>query len=416
MPIAIGILAASGQVAPEKLAEYEFAGELALSGLLRPVRGALAMAWQGMQAKRAFVLPEENAGQAAVMRGITVYGARSLGEVAAHLNGIEPLAQTECSVPQMPSEHGGQPDLCDVKGQHSARLALEIAAAGGHSLLMMGPPGTGKSMLSQRLPGILPPLAEDELVEVWALRSLLPNHQQQLDSNRPFRSPHHGASAAAMVGGGSDPRPGEISLAHHGVLFLDELPEFDRKVLEVLREPLENGEIHISRAARQAVYPAKFQLVAAMNPCPCGYLGHPVKPCRCTPESVARYRSKISGPLLDRIDLTIEVPSLSAAELMQQEAGESSASVLERVIAARGKQYARQGKVNAALSVSELDSQARIQKEAQEALGSLLEKLSLSARSFHRIMRVARTLADLAGDEEVGRSHVMKAIGFRRAL
>lgn len=416
LPIAIGILAASGQVAPEKLAEYEFAGELALSGLLRPVRGALAMAWQGMQAKRAFVLPEENAGQAAVMRGITVYGARSLGEVAAHLNGIEPLAQTECSVPQMPSEHGGQPDLCDVKGQHTARLALEIAAAGGHSLLMMGPPGTGKSMLSQRLPGILPPLTEDELVEVWALRSLLPNHQQQLDSNRPFRSPHHSASAAAMVGGGSDPRPGEISLAHHGVLFLDELPEFDRKVLEVLREPLENGEIHISRAARQAVYPAKFQLVAAMNPCPCGYLGHPVKPCRCTPESVARYRSKISGPLLDRIDLTIEVPSLSAAELMQQEAGESSASVLERVIAARDKQYARQGKVNAALSVSELDSQARIQKEAQEALGGLLEKLSLSARSFHRIMRVARTLADLAGDEEVGRSHVMKAIGFRRAL
>lgn len=414
LPIAIGILAASGQVAPEKLAEYEFAGELALSGLLRPVRGALAMAWQGMQAKRAFVLPEENAGQASVMRGITVYGARSLGEVAAHLNGIEPLA--ECQVPQMPSENAKLPDLADVKGQHTARLALEIAAAGGHSLLMMGPPGTGKSMLSQRLPGILPPLTEDELVEVWALRSLLPNHQQQLDSNRPFRSPHHGASAAAMVGGGSDPRPGEISLAHHGVLFLDELPEFDRKVLEVLREPLENGEIHISRAARQAVYPAKFQLVAAMNPCPCGYLGHPVKPCRCTPESVARYRSKISGPLLDRIDLTIEVPSLSAAELMQQEAGESSANVLERVIAARDKQYARQGKVNAALSVSELDTSARIQKEAQEALGSLLEKLSLSARSFHRIMRVARTLADLAGDEEVGRSHVLKAIGFRRAL
>lgn len=416
MPIAIGILAASGQVAPEKLAEYEFAGELALSGLLRPVRGALAMAWQGMQAKRAFVLPEENAGQAAVMRGITVYGARSLGEVAAHLNGIEPLVQTDCQVPQMPSENTKLLDLVDVKGQHTARLALEIAAAGGHSLLMMGPPGTGKSMLSQRLPGILPPLTEDELVEVWALRSLLPNHQQQLDSNRPFRSPHHSASAAAMVGGGSDPRPGEISLAHHGVLFLDELPEFDRKVLEVLREPLENGEIHISRAARQAVYPAKFQLVAAMNPCPCGYLGHPVKPCRCTPESVARYRSKISGPLLDRIDLTIEVPSLSAAELMQQEAGESSVSVLERVIAARDKQYARQGKVNAALSVSELDTSARIQKEAQEALGGLLEKLSLSARSFHRIMRVARTLADLAGDEEVGRSHVMKAIGFRRAL
>lgn len=259
-------------------------------------------------------------------------------------------------------------------------------------------------------------MTEDELVEVWALRSLLPNHQQQLDSNRPFRSPHHSASSAAMVGGGSDPRPGEISLAHHGVLFLDELPEFDRKVLEVLREPLENGEIHISRAARQAVYPAKFQLVAAMNPCPCGYLGHPSKPCCCTPESVARYRNKISGPLLDRIDLTIEVPSLSAAELMQQEAGESSATVLERVTAARKIQYNRQGKVNAELSVSELDGKARIQKEAQEALGTMLEKLSLSARSFHRIMRVARTLADLAGDEEVSKTHVMKAIGFRRAL
>ena len=335
--------------APEKLAQYEFAGELALSGMLRPVRGALAMAWQGMQAGRSFVLPQENAEQAAVMRGITVYGARSLGEVAAHLNGIEPLAQTACQVPQRSSENAKLPDLIDVKGQHTARLALEIAAAGGHSLLMMGPPGTGKSMLSQRLPGILPPLTEDE-------------------------------------------------------------------VLEVLREPLENGEIHISRAARQAVYPAKFQLVAAMNPCPCGYLGHPVKPCRCTPESVARYRSKISGPLLDRIDLIIEVPSLSAAELMQQEAGESSAVVLARVIAARDKQYARQGKVNAALSVSELDTSARIQKEAQEALGSLLEKLSLSARSFHRIMRVARTLADLAGDEEVGRSHVLKAVSFRRAL
>ena len=416
LPIALGILAASGQINPEKLAQYEFAGELALSGLLRPVRGALAMAWQGMQAGRSFVLPQENAEQAAVMRGIAVYGARSLGEVAAHLNGIEPLTQTECKLTQRPSEQSKIPDLADVKGQHTARLALEIAAAGGHSLLMMGPPGTGKSMLSQRLPGILPPLTEDELVEVWALRSLLPNHQQQLDSNRPFRSPHHSASSAAMVGGGSDPRPGEISLAHHGVLFLDELPEFDRKVLEVLREPLENGEIHISRAARQAVYPAKFQLVAAMNPCPCGYLGHPSKPCRCTPESIARYRSKISGPLLDRIDLTIEVPSLSAAELMQQETGESSATVLERVTAARKIQYGRQGKVNAELSVSELDGKARIQKEAQEALGTMLEKLSLSARSFHRIMRVARTLADLAGDEEVSKTHVMKAIGFRRAL
>lgn len=416
LPIALGILAASGQIASDKLADYEFAGELALSGLLRPVRGALAMAWQGMQAGRAFVLPFENARQAAVIQGIQVYGARSLGEVAAHLNGIESLSPSQCEIRNWLSEQTPLPDLSDVKGQHTARLALEIAAAGGHSLLMMGPPGTGKSMLSQRLPGILPPLTEDELVEVWALRSLLPHHQQDLSHVRPFRSPHHSASAVAMVGGGSDPKPGEISLAHHGVLFLDELPEFDRKVLEVLREPLENGEIHISRAARQAVYPAKFQLVAAMNPCPCGYLGHPNKPCRCTPESVARYRSKISGPLLDRIDLTIEVPVLSAAELMQQQAGESSATVLQRVIAARDKQYARQGKVNAALNVNELDEIANIQTEAREALGMMLEKLSLSARSFHRILRVARTLADLAGDEAVERRHILKAIGFRRIL
>lgn len=416
LPIALGILAASGQIAPDKLAHYEFAGELALSGVLRPVRGALAMAWQGMQAGRAFVLPQENAVQAALMQGIAVFGAASLGQVAAHLNGIEPLAQTLPEIQERPSEKAALPDLQDVKGQHTARLALEIAAAGGHSLLMMGPPGTGKSMLAQRLPGILPPLTEEELISVWALRSLLPQYQQDLSRSRPYRSPHHSASAVAMVGGGSDPRPGEISLAHHGVLFLDELPEFDRKVLEVLREPLENGEIHISRAARQAVYPAKFQLVAAMNPCPCGYLGHPVKPCRCTPESIARYRSKISGPLLDRIDLTIEVPSLSAAELVQQEAGECSADVLARVNRARAVQYARQGKVNAALSVTELDDMAMVSKEAKTALGELLEKLSLSARSFHRIMRVARTLADLADNEEVGRTHVLRAVSFRRAL
>jgi len=369
-----------------------------------------------MQAGRSFVLPQENAEQAAVMRGITVYGARSLGEVAAHLNGIEPLAQTDCQVPQRSSENAKLPDLIDVKGQHTARLALEIAAAGGHSLLMMGPPGTGKSMLSQRLPGILPPLTEDELVEVWALRSLLPNHQQQLDSHRPFRSPHHSASSAAMVGGGSDPRPGEISLAHHGVLFLDELPEFDRKVLEMLRDPLESGQIHISRATRQVTYPAKFQLVAAMNPCPCGYLGHPTKPCRCTPDAVKRYRDKISGPLLDRIDLTIEVPVLPAADLTSSQAGESSATVRQRVIRAREIQYQRQGKTNAKLLPSELDTLAQIDDEAKQALAQMLEKLSLSARSFHRILRVSRTLADLAGDTVVTRGHVLQAIGFRRAI
>ncbi|MDO4997249.1 MAG: YifB family Mg chelatase-like AAA ATPase [Neisseria sp.] len=415
LPIAIGILAASGQVLPERLAEYELAGELALSGSLRPVRGALAMAWQGSQAKRSFILPKDNAEQAAVMDGVAVFGAENLLQVAAHLNGVQPLSPAQ-KAQMMPSATNHLPDLQDVKGQHTARLALEIAAAGEHSLLMMGPPGTGKSMLAQRLPSILPSLSNEELISVWALRSLLPQHLQDLSGNRPFRSPHHSASAVALVGGGSDPRPGEISLAHHGVLFLDELPEFDRKVLEVLREPLESGEIHISRAARQAVYPAQFQLVAAMNPCPCGYLGHATKACRCTPESVQRYRDKISGPLLDRIDLVIEVPSLPADELMQTATGESSETVLQRVLAARDRQYARQGKTNAKLSVKELDEVAQISEEAKQALGQMLEKLSLSARSFHRILRVARTLADLAGDEIVNRSHVLRAVSFRRAL
>ena len=415
LPIALGILAASGQISAEKLPAYEFAGELALSGLLRPIRGGLAMAWQAKQARRAFVMPSENAAQAAVMQGVEAYGADSLAAVAAHLNGIEPLPRAE-TPPQRPSENENLPDLRDVKGQHTARLALEIAAAGGHSLLMMGPPGTGKSMLAQRLPSILPPLTDDELIEVWTVQSLLPHHTQNFSRSRPCKSPHHSASAVALVGGGSDPRPGEISLAHKGVLFLDELPEFDRKVLEALREPLESGEIHISRAARQAVFPADFQLVAAMNPCPCGYHGHPSKPCRCTPDAIQRYRSKISGPLIDRIDLVIEVPALPAADLVQAAAGEPSAAVLERVLAARERQNARQGKLNRALSPTELDTAAGISAEARKTLGGILEKLSLSARSFHRIMRTARTIADLSGDDTVNRSHILRAAALRRAL
>ncbi|WP_312265970.1 YifB family Mg chelatase-like AAA ATPase [Neisseria sp.] len=417
LPIALGILAASGQVLSDKLSQYEFAGELALSGAVRPVRGALAMAWQGMKAGRAFVLPLENARQAAAMDGIELYGALSLGQVAAHLNGVEAIGRLEAgndmfSLPEVDE----LPDMRDIKGQHTARLALEIAAAGGHSLLMMGPPGTGKSMLAQRLPSILPPLTDEERIAVWTLYSLLPNHIQNIGRRRPFKSPHHSASAVALVGGGSDPKPGEISLAHKGVLFLDELPEFDRKVLEALREPLESGEIHISRAARQAVYPAEFQLVAAMNPCPCGYYGHPVKPCRCTPDSILRYRNKISGPLLDRIDLVIEVPALPAADLIHAQAGESSAEVLHRVMQARDKQYARQNKLNSRLSPTDLDQLAEISRDAKETLGSLLEKLSLSARSFHRILRVARTLADLADDDTVTAEHVFRAVAMRRAL
>ena len=413
LPIAVGILAASGQIAisPEELAQYELAGELALSGLLRPVRGALAMVWQSTQARRRFILPPESAEQAALIERAEVLAAESLVAVAAHLNGIAALPR--CQARAEAAEETPYPDLQDVKGQHTARLALEIAAAGGHSILMSGPPGTGKSMLAQRLPGILPPLSDDEITETWALRSLLPQ-QHSFSRRRPFRSPHHSASAAAMVGGGSDPKPGEISLAHNGVLFLDELPEFDRKVLEMLREPLENGLIHISRASRQATYPARFQLVAAMNPCPCGYLGHPAKPCRCTPESIARYRGKISGPLLDRIDLIIEVPALSAAELTQAAPGEPSAAVRERVLAARERQQRRQGKSNALLNVTELDELAAIEPEAKAALSAMLEKLSLSARSYHRILRIARTLADLAGSDTVNQRHVMQAVSFRR--
>lgn len=419
LPIALGILAASGQVDAAKLTDYEFAGELALSGLLRPIRGALAMAWQAGRAQRGFILPTANAAQAAAIGEAEVYGADSLGAVAAHLNGVTALLRTPHQTADK-TEHADAalPDLKDVKGQHTARLVLELAAAGGHSLLMMGPPGTGKSMLAQRLPSILPPLTDEERMEVWALRSLLPQYMNDLSSHRPFRSPHHTASSVALIGGGhsSDLRPGEASLANFGILFLDEMPEFDRKVLEALREPLESGEIHISRAARQAVFPAKFQLVAAMNPCPCGYLGHPVKPCRCTPESIQRYRNKISGPLLDRIDLVIEVPALPAADLVQAEAGESSATVRRRVIRAREKQYARQGKLNANLSPTDLDGIAAVSPEAKSTLGNLLEKLSLSARSFHRILRVARTLADLAGDDTVNERHVLRAVAFRRSL
>ena len=308
------------------------------------------------------------------------------------------------------------PDLADVKGQVQARRALEVAASGQHSLLFYGPPGTGKSMLAQRLPGLLPPLSDAEALETAAIHSVEGSFHAARWRQRPIRAPHHSASTAALVGGGSTPRPGEISLAHNGVLFLDELPEFDRRVLEALREPLESGHITISRAARRAEFPARFQLVAAMNPCPCGFHGHPDGRCRCTPEQIARYRGKLSGPLLDRIDLLLEVPMLPVADLQAAPAGEASAAVRERVARCRQLQLARQGKPNAGLAGAEIDAFCQPDAAGSKLLQSAIERLGLSARGYHRILKVARTIADMNAAPTVGAAHVAEAIQSRRGF
>ncbi|HNQ04726.1 MAG TPA: YifB family Mg chelatase-like AAA ATPase [Thiobacillaceae bacterium] len=411
LPMALGVLAASGQIPAQALESYEFAGELALTGGLRPVRGALAMMLSAARDGRAFILPVENAREAAQVRDARVFGAHSLLEVCAHLLQRATLVQ---AVPRETMADLAYPDLADVKGQHGARRALEVAAAGGHSLLMSGPPGTGKSMLAQRLPGILPPMTQDEALESAAVLSLSGAFRPEAWGRRPFRAPHHTASGVALVGGGNPPRPGEASQATHGVLFLDELPEFSRQALEVLREPLENGRITISRAARQSDFPARFQLVAAMNPCPCGYLGHPSGRCRCTPEQVARYRSRLSGPLLDRIDLHIEVPALPEAELTQAGAGEASMPTRARVSRAREAQVRRQGKPNAHLAGREVDLHCRAETAALELLKQAIRRLDLSARGYHRILRVARSIADLAGAETLSPAHVAEAVQYRR--
>jgi magnesium chelatase family protein len=422
LPIALGILAASGQMPADQLDRYEFAGELSLSGELRPIRGALAMTYAMHRAadasgkQRSFILPQANADEAALVRDACIFPATSLLQVCAHFAATDPEARLSRHRAQAVAARPSYPDFSDVKGQAHARRALEVAAAGSHSVLMVGPPGTGKSMLAARFPGILPPMTDEEALESAAVQSLTSGFSAARWKARPYRAPHHTASGVALVGGGGTPRPGEISLAHRGVLFLDELPEFDRKVLEVLREPLESGHITISRAARQADFPARFQLLAAMNPCPCGYLGHHANKCRCTPDIVARYQGRISGPLLDRIDMQVQVAALPHEDLLRQADGETSSAVAERVERAHERQLARQGKSNNGLTGAEIDAHCKPDTTGEQLLRTAMTRLDWSARAYHRVLKVARTIADLAGVASVGQAQVAEAIQYRRAL
>ncbi|MBE7424927.1 MAG: YifB family Mg chelatase-like AAA ATPase [Ideonella sp.] len=422
LPIALGILAADGQLDGARLARHEFAGELSLAGDLRPVRGALALALalrrQGTQ--RALVLPATSASEAALARGLDVRAADHLLQVVRAMASGDDVPALPAAVPLQLADDETAPDLRDVKGQSAAKRALEIAAAGGHSVLMIGPPGSGKSMLAQRLPGLLPPMTEDEALASAALQGLATRGIEAGQwGRRPVRAPHHTASAVALVGGGSPPRPGEISLAHGGVLFLDELPEFARASLEALREPLETGRITISRAARQAMFPARFQLVAAMNPCPCGWLGAPNgsgQRCRCTPDQIARYQGRISGPLLDRIDLQVEVHAAPAQQMLERGDGDASAQVAQRVAVARERQRQRQGTVNAELSAAQIDEHCALDAASRQFAQRAAAQLGWSGRSLHRVIKLARTIADLAGAAAIGAAHLGEAMQLRRGL
>ena len=423
LPIALGILAASEQIPAAPLDDYEFAGELSLSGELRPIRGALAMSFAMRRepgSPRAFILPQPNADEASLVQDAVVYPARSLLDVCAHFAappgaGASPVALIRHR-PATTDIAPRYPDFADVKGQQHVKRALEVAAAGRHSALLIGPPGTGKSMLASRFPGLLPPMREDEALETASIQSLTGGFSIAQWRRRPYRCPHHTSSGVALVGGGSVPRPGEISLAHHGVLFLDELPEFDRKVLEVLREPLESGAITISRAAHQADFPAAFQLIAAMNPCPCGWLGHPSGKCRCTPDAILRYQDRISGPLLDRIDLQIPVSAMAPETMAMLADGEPSAAIAERVERAYARQLARQGKANQKLTTREIDRDCHLDNAARQLLRDAMQRLHWSARAYHRVLKVARTIADLADKDALEAEHVAEAIQYRRGL
>ncbi|MEM9254828.1 MAG: YifB family Mg chelatase-like AAA ATPase [Pseudomonadota bacterium] len=412
LPIALGILAASGQVDKKPLGNYEFIGELALDGSLRPVPGAVAAAASLRDTGRKLVAAPTSALLASRVDADSVLSAPDLLSLCAHLAGRETLP---FPVPQAIYAPTAGPDLADIQGQLEARRALEIAAAGGHHILFCGPPGTGKTLLASRLPSILPPPDSQEAVAMLAVRDVAGQAGDPADTHtRPFRNPHHSASAAALVGGGSRPRPGEISLAHAGVLFLDELPEFDRRCLEMLREPLEAGEITLSRARQQITYPARFQLVAAMNPCPCGYLGDADRHCRCTPDQIIRYRSRISGPLLDRIDLHVEVKRLQASTLLRSDGdAEHSAAVRERVIHCRQLQTHRQRCCNADLDSDSLLEVCALDVTARRQLEQIAGRLHLSGRGIYRTLRVARTVADLVAQPAVNQSHILQALALR---